>query len=247
MSATSAPPEVDKSASRIRGMFSAIAPYYDTLNHLLSLNIDKEWRHKVVRMVPPQLGNGPVLDIATGTGDLALEYLKAGGGKVPIVGGDFCGPLLNKAMLKQKRLEEKLRDKLAFVQADAMNLPFEDEEFQIVSIAFGLRNIADTMRGLSEMVRVTKPGGSVVVLEFSKPSVVGLKQLYLFYFRKVLPGIGQAFSKSPDAAYNYLPDSVLQFPDGEALAQMMRQAGLGQVRFVPLTLGVATIYQGVKL
>lgn len=239
-------PSLDKSNARIRAMFGKIAPYYDLLNHLLSLNIDRRWRAKTVKMVPPIEGQGPVLDLCTGSGDLALAYQKAGKGRVPVVGADFCGPLLDRAQGKAKRPNQRAEEPLRFLQADAQRLPFRDNHFQIVSVAFGLRNVADTDRGLSEMTRVCKPGGKVVVLEFSKPRVKLLDKLYLWYFRSVLPRVGQWFSNSPDAAYKYLPESVLSFPDYEALCARMQAQGLIDVTYHPLTFGVASIYIGHK-
>lgn len=250
MSSTATPVPIerslDKSNARIRTMFGSIAPYYDLLNHLLSLNIDKHWRAKTVKMVPPLPDQGPILDLCTGSGDLALTYHHASAGKIPIYGADFCGPLLDRASKKSKRPNQRAAEPLRFLQADAQRLPFTDNLFQIVSVAFGLRNVADTDRGLSEMTRVCKPGGKVVVLEFSKPRVKVLDKLYLWYFRSVLPRVGQWFSKSPDAAYNYLPASVLAFPDYEALCDKMQAQGLTQVSYHPLTFGVATIYIGQK-
>lgn len=239
-------PALDKSNARIRTMFGKIAPYYDLLNHLLSLNIDKRWRARTVKMVPPSPGQGPVFDLCTGSGDLALAYQKAGKGMVPVYGADFCGPLLDRAAKKSVRPNQQASEPIRYLQADAQHLPFSDNLFQIVSVAFGLRNIADTNRGLSEMTRVCKPGGKVVVLEFSKPRVKVLDKLYLWYFRAVLPRVGQWFSKSTDAAYNYLPASVLAFPDYEALCERMKAQGLQDVTFQPLTFGVATIYVGTK-
>lgn len=252
MSTTAAPSipadehSLDKSNARIRTMFGKIAPYYDLLNHLLSLNIDKRWRNQTVKMVPPIQGQGPVLDLCTGSGDLALAYQKAGKGTVPVFGADFCGPLLDRASKKSVKPNQKASEPIRYLQADAQHLPFSDNLFQIVSVAFGLRNVADTDRGLSEMTRVCKPGGKVVVLEFSKPRLKGLDKLYLWYFRSVLPRVGQWFSKSPDAAYKYLPASVLAFPDYEALCERMQAQGLTDVSYHPLTFGVATIYVGTK-
>jgi len=226
-------------------MFGKIAPYYDLLNHLLSLNIDRHWRARTVKLVSPRTSGGPVLDLCTGSGDLALAYQRAGRGQVPVIGIDFCGPLLDRAVRKTRR------GKIAFepirlLQGDAQRLPFRGDQFQIVSVAFGLRNVANTDQGLAEMARVCRPGGRVVILEFSKPRVAGLDRLYLWYFRKVLPRVGQWFSRSPDAAYKYLPESVLAFPDYEALCERMSAAGLRDVKYHPLTFGVATIYVGHK-
>lgn len=239
-------PALDKSNARIRAMFGKIAPYYDLLNHLLSLNIDKRWRAKTVKLAPPREGQGPLLDLCTGSGDLALAYHKAGQGKVAVYGADFCGPLLDRAARKSKKVNQLASDPIRYLQADAQHLPFADNTFQLVSVAFGLRNVADTDRGLAEMTRVCQPGGKVVVLEFSKPRVKVLDKLYLWYFRSVLPRVGQWFSKSPDAAYKYLPESVLSFPDYEALCKKMQAQGLVNVTYHPLTFGVATIYIGQK-
>lgn len=231
---------VDKSQTRIRQMFGAIAPYYDLLNHLLSLNIDRRWRARTVRRVPPQ-GSAPILDLCTGTGDLALAYAAAARGQAPVIAADFCAPMLDRATHKRRA-----DDAVAWVQADAQRLPFPDDFFQLVSVAFGLRNVADTERGLAEMVRVLRPGGRLAILEFSRPTQPVLSRLYLGYFRYVLPFIGQTISRSRDGAYRYLPASVLQFPDGAALAQKLRDHGLTEVRFEPLTFGIASLYIGVK-
>jgi demethylmenaquinone methyltransferase / 2-methoxy-6-polyprenyl-1,4-benzoquinol methylase len=241
---TNATPEgVDKSGERVQRMFGEIAPRYDLLNHLLSLNVDKYWRWRTVRSVPV-IGEAPVLDVCTGTGDLALAYWRAAGGRVPIVGADFCRPMLEIA--EQKRARSGIGEGLTFVVADAQHLPFDDDTFQIVSVAFGLRNVSDTDRGLREMVRVCRPGGRVAVLEFSMPAWQPFKAIYGWYFRHVLPRIGQLLARNRQDAYNYLPESVGQFPSGEALAARMRAAGLSQVSLRPLTLGVATLYVGVK-
>lgn len=234
---------LDKQGDRIRGMFERIAPWYDTLNHLLSLNVDKRWRAKTTRLVPPP-DDGPILDICTGTGDLALAYDAAAGGRVPVVGADFCPPMLALAAKKAERA--KAAGRLTWVEADAVALPFADAHFGLVTCAFGLRNVSDTDRGLSEMARVTRPGGRVAVLEFSKPTNPLFGRLYLWYFRRVLPRVGQMLSRSPDSAYVYLPASVLRFPDGEALAERMRAAGLTDVTYHPFTFGVATLYVGHK-
>jgi len=142
--------------------------------------------------------------------------------------------------------KDHLRREVRFLEADSQSLPFGDNQFQCVTVAFGLRNVANTDRGLAEMVRVCKPGGQVLVLEFSKPSVFGFRQLYGFYFDKILPRIGNALAKNDKAAYRYLQESVGQFPDGQRLADRMTAAGLYDVSFKPLTFGVATIYTGFK-
>jgi len=235
---------VDKSAPRVQQMFGEIAGRYDFLNHLLSLNIDRYWRWRTVRSVPPEAGM-KILDMCTGTGDLALAYHKAGDGKAEIVGADFCHEML--AIARQKGLKSGVGDAVSFVEADAMRIPLGDDVFDIVSVAFGLRNVAETNVGLAEMTRVCKPGGQVAVLEFSTPEWQPFKAIYGWYFRNVLPKIGQLLASNAQSAYNYLPESVGEFPQGEELAGLMREAGLSEVWHKPLTLGVATLYVGKKL
>lgn len=234
---------VDKSSDRIRQMFGEIAGRYDFLNHLLSLNVDRYWRWRTTRLAPPA-GDAPILDICTGTGDLALAYDRASGGKTPIVAADFCRPMLARGAEKGRRRGAEGR--IAWVEADAQRLPFAADRFQIVSVAFGLRNVADTDAGLCEMTRVCRPGGTVAVLEFSEPAWRPFAAVYGWYFRNVLPRIGALLSGSRQAAYNYLPQSVSEFPSGEALAARMRAAGLEGVRCVPFLFGVATLYLGQK-
>jgi len=234
---------LDKREVRIRRMFGQVASRYDLLNHLLSLNVDKYWRWRTTRLVPPA-GDTPVLDLCTGTGDLALAYDRAARGRVPIVGADFCHEMLVRAADKARR--RGAAERIHFVEADAQRLPLPSNHFQIATVAFGLRNVSNTGRGLSEMVRVTRPGGRVAILEFSQPRHWLFGRLYRFYFTHVLPTVGQAISRSPDKAYRYLPASVQDFPDGEALAEMLRDQGLRDVRFYPFTFGIATLYVGVK-
>jgi len=233
---------LDRREARIRRMFDGIAPKYDLLNHLLSLNVDKAWRKRVTRLVP--VATGPLLDLCTGTGDLAFEYDRAGCGRVRIVGADFSAEMLTHAVAKSKRRESHPR--IGFVQADAQMLPFADGSFEVVTVAFGLRNVTDTDRGLAEMARITRPGGRVAVLEFSRPRHWFFGRAYRAYFRYLLPLIGQLFSRSGEKAYVYLPASVMEFPDGEALAERMRAAGLRDVTFTSFTFGIATLYVGTK-
>jgi demethylmenaquinone methyltransferase/2-methoxy-6-polyprenyl-1,4-benzoquinol methylase len=235
---------VDKRESRIRGMFGHIAPSYDFLNHLLSLNVDRYWRWRTTRLVPPVVGSVPVLDLCTGTGDLALAYDRAARGAVPIVGADFCHPMLERAVGKTARA--RASERIRFVEADAQHLPFPDDSFQIAAVAFGLRNVTDTDRGIAEMVRVVRPGGRIAILEFSQPRGRLFGGFYRFYFRRILPLLGQMISRSKDSAYRYLPASVMEFPDGEALAERLRRQGLTDVRWHPFTFGIATLYVGTK-
>jgi demethylmenaquinone methyltransferase / 2-methoxy-6-polyprenyl-1,4-benzoquinol methylase len=243
MSATEIP--VDKSESRVRDMFRQVAPRYDAMNHLLSLNIDRYWRWRAVRALQ-LIDDSPVLDVCTGTGDLALAIRQKAGERIRVVGSDFCGPMLRIAAEKQARLGQSSAPPVAFLEADSQSLPFPDDTFQAVTVAFGLRNVTDTDRGLAEMTRVCKPGGQVMVLEFSNPSLPGFRQVYQLYFEHVLPRIGQMLARNDKDAYRYLQKSVGQFPDGQRLVDRMTAAGLTQAAYRPLTGGVATIYTGIK-
>ncbi len=233
---------VDKSGNRVRGMFSEIARRYDFLNHLLSLGIDAWWRRRTTRLVPP-CGAQPILDVCTGTADLALAYWRAGGGQIPVVGADFCRPMLE---IGRRKCDRAASQGIELFEADAQRLPFADAAFQIVCVAFGLRNVSDTDQGLAEMVRVCQPGGSVAVLEFSTPEMPLIGPFYRWYFRRVLPRIGQALARNRRSAYNYLPESVAEFPQGQAMCRRLEAAGLKQVRFHRFTFGVACLYVGVK-
>ncbi len=224
-------------------MFGEIASRYDFLNHLLSAGIDRRWRRRTTQLAPLREG-GTVLDVCTGTGDLALAYWRSGGGRTEVVGADFCRPMLEIGLAKVRRAGAD--DKISLVEADAEHLPFENDRFEIVSVAFGLRNISDTDLGLREMARVCRPGGRVVVLEFSMPRSKLIQEVYKRYFRRLLPLVGQALAKNKQEAYNYLPASVEEFPQDEALAQRFRGAGLKDVCYRRLTFGVATLYMGVK-
>ncbi|PAY20643.1 bifunctional demethylmenaquinone methyltransferase/2-methoxy-6-polyprenyl-1,4-benzoquinol methylase UbiE [Rhodopirellula sp. SM50] len=235
--------ELDKSNARVREMFRQIAPRYDLMNHLLSLNIDKYWRSQAVkrlRLIP----GVPALDVCTGTGDLAIAIADAAPDGVEVVGSDFCYAMLEIA--RRKRVAGSRSESIDFLEADSQQLPFASDRFQCVTVAFGLRNVADTDRGLREMTRVCRAGGQVMVLEFSKPTLPGLRQTYNFYFKHILPRVGQWFARNNKSAYSYLPDSVSRFPDGQALADRMQAAGLTDVKFTPLTFGVCTIYEGTK-
>lgn len=234
---------LDKRETRIRRMFGAIAPRYDLFNHLLSLNIDRWWRWRTTQLAPP-IGDAPVLDVCTGTGDLALAYDKAAGGRLPIIGSDFCLPMLLPARDKTRRQDAS--ERVHFIEADTQRLPFPSNTFQLVTVAFGLRNVTDTDKGLAEMVRVTQPGGRVAILEFSRPRGWLFGRLYRFYFRRILPVVGQMLARNDDDAFHYLPASVMEFPDGKDLADKLNLHGLTNVRWYPFTFGIATLYIGVK-
>lgn len=240
---TRAVPPVDKSDQRVRSMFASIAGKYDFLNHLLSLNIDRLWRRFTTRTVPPQPGV-PVLDCCTGTADLALAYHRAGRGKSPVVGTDFCREMLQIGTGKVARAGAS--DAVTLVEGDTQRLPLPDDTFGVVTVAFGLRNVKNTARGVDEMIRVARPGGKVAILEFSRPRGRVLGGLYLVFFRHVLPRVGQAIAPNDANAYHYLPTSVLQFPDGDAMLELLAARGLTSLELHPLTGGIATLYVGVK-
>jgi demethylmenaquinone methyltransferase/2-methoxy-6-polyprenyl-1,4-benzoquinol methylase len=221
-------------------MFSGIAHRYDLLNHVLSVNIDKRWRRLVREKLSDTLSNpaAKVLDVACGTGDLSIELQR--NSKASVIGSDFCRPML--AIAKGKTDQERFS--IPYVEGDALGLPFADSSFDAVTIAFGLRNLASFEDGLRELGRVLKPGGKLIVLEFSTPTVPGLSALFNLYFRRILPPIGGAVSGSREA-YEYLPNSVTKFPDQKGLAELMETVGFGSVEYVNLTGGIAAIHSGI--
>ncbi len=228
-------------AKDVREMFSRISPKYDFLNHFLSGNIDKRWRKLVTKKLENVLNdkNALVLDVACGTGDLALEMQKNAEAKV--IGTDFCRPMLTIA--KDKNAAENLT--IPYLEADGMNLSFADETFDAVTIAFGLRNFSNWEDGLKELQRILKSGGKLVILEFSAPVIPGFRQLFQLYFTKVLPKIGGVVSGSR-GAYEYLSESVARFPDQKGLKKMMLENGFSDVEYKNLTGGIAAIHLGVK-
>ena len=240
---------VDKSEARVRQMFGEISGRYDLMNHVLSGGVDYYWRWRTIRMVGPK-GTAPILDVCTGTGDLALAYWKAGKGKIPVMATDFTPEMLRLAEAKRDKQWGKQSAEgaasLTFLEADTQKLPFENDQFQLVSVAFGLRNVTNTELGLNEMIRVCQPGGRVAVLEFSMPTNPVFNIIYRNYFKYVLPRIGQLFARNKQSAYNYLPASVSEFPYGKALASKMEACGLTNVTWTPLTFGIATLYIGHK-
>lgn len=243
VSGGSAGEAVDKSGDKVRGMFAEIAPRYDLVNRILSGGIDVWWRHVTVRRAPPPLG-GAVLDVCTGTGDLAIAYAErsaapaaAQGLTTRIVASDFCRPMLDRGRAKAVARHPKIE----WVEADAMALPFPAADFDLVTVAFGLRNIADTSRGLAEMARVCRPGGTLAILEFSLPANPLVRSGYLWYFRNVLPRLGNAVARNASDAYTYLNKSVEDFPSGDRLAALVEAAGFSDVEQVPLTFGIATL------
>ncbi|TWT43370.1 bifunctional demethylmenaquinone methyltransferase/2-methoxy-6-polyprenyl-1,4-benzoquinol methylase UbiE [Botrimarina hoheduenensis] len=248
--ASSSPtPVVDKSGERVRRMFGEIAPRYDLLNHLLSGNVDRYWRWRATQIADAQTRKGalagqPLLDLCTGTGDLALAYDRSVRGKLRITAADFCPEML--AIGEKKGRKAGANDHIEWVVADANALPFADNTYQLVTAAFGLRNVSDTDAGLREMTRVCLPGGKVAVLEFTTPRWQPMKGIYSWYFRNILPRIGQAVMRNNSAAYEYLPESVKAFDEYEQLTARMESAGLKSVQYHPLTFGIATLYIGQK-
>lgn len=225
--------------SQVEDMFDNIAPKYDLLNHALSMKIDVLWRNKLVSMMKADAPK-EVLDVATGTGDLAITVQKGTNAKV--VGLDLSQQMLNVGVDKIKKL--KLDGEISMQKGDAENLPFESNRFDAVSVAFGVRNFENLNKGLSELRRVVKENKSVYILEFSK--VEGfLGPFYMFYFKNILPAIGRLVSKD-DRAYTYLPDSVNAFPFGEKMKQILLDTGFKKVEYKKLSLGIATIYKATK-
>ena len=222
-------------------MFAGIARRYDLLNHVLSLNLDRRWRRIVAGELRETLDDedAMVLDVACGTGDLSLELNK--NSKAQIIGTDFCRPMLAFALSKSMAETHAI----PYVEGDAMDLPFADDQFDAVTIAFGLRNLANVADGLKGLHRILKPGGRLAVLEFSTPIIPGFGHIFNFYFSHVLPRIGGAVSGSR-GAYEYLPDSVSKFPNQKKLAVMMESTGFGGVTYKNLTGGIAVLHTGSK-
>ena len=236
-------PYKDKDTSKkeqIAAMFNSISGKYDFLNHFLSLGIDILWRKRAVRLLKkhqPKL----ILDIATGTGDFAIEALSLNPEK--IIGVDISEGMLSVG--REKLIKKNLTDKIELISGDSEFLPFEDNFFDAVIVSFGVRNFENLEKGLSDMLRVLKPGGKVVILEFSKPKSFPFKQIYQFYFQWILPKIGKLISKN-HAAYTYLPDSVEAFPDGDDFLNILNKIGFQKNQCTPLTLGISSIYSGSK-
>ncbi len=221
-------------------MFAGIAGRYDLLNHLLSGNTDKRWRRLVANKLRPSLVEGArALDVACGTGDLALALAEAGSAQ--IIGLDFCRPMLEIASRKTPQAGHAI----PYIEGDALRLPFADESFHVATIAFGLRNLSSVEDGLRELLRVLKSEGRVAILEFSHPVIPGFRQFFQFYFTRVLPAIGGMVSGSR-GAYEYLPESVSKFPDQKRLAGMMKAVGFAEVEYQNLTGGIAALHMGKR-
>lgn len=230
--------EVEGKKEQVEAMFDAIAPRYDLLNRVLSLGIDRLWRRKAVALLRDDAPER-ILDVATGTADLALEAMTLEPRKV--VGVDIAEEMLR--IGREKIAAQGWSDRIVLQRGDAEKLPFSDRQFDAVLVAFGVRNFQDLDRGLAEIRRVLKPGGALVVLEFSRPRTFPVKQAYAFYSRFILPRVGRAVSRH-DGAYDYLPESVAVFPDGDAFLDRMRGTGYVDVRCHPLTFGIASLYKG---
>jgi demethylmenaquinone methyltransferase/2-methoxy-6-polyprenyl-1,4-benzoquinol methylase len=233
----------DKAPDRIAGMFDAIAPRYDLLNHLLSAGIDKKWRARAIRSL--QLtGRETLVDVATGTADVALQARRAGSiGAARVVGVDFAGAMLALGLRKVREAGEA--GNIALVRGDAMRLPVETASADAVTISFGIRNVQQPDVACREMARVLRPGGRLAILEFGVPRIPGVSRLYLWYFKQVLPRIGRMIS-GHTAAYSYLPASVGTFPPPDEFMTILRHSGFSDVRAVPLTLGIVYLYVGRK-
>jgi len=226
----------------IRRLFNNIAPTYDLANHLLSLGTDFYWRRKAVQEVEGL--NGWILDIATGTGDVAIKMIRQNGHYRKVFGIDFSEPMIKKAQQKVQR--EGLSQTIVLSLGDALFLPFRNNTFSASTIAFGLRNILNKEQAVLEMVRVIKSRGKVIILEFTFPKKGLMKTLYPFYFQRVLPRIGGFISGDP-GAYAYLPESVFHFASAESYMEIMRKVGLENVRSQALTGGVASLISGTKM
>lgn len=228
--------------SQVSKMFNNIAPYYDFLNRLLSLGIDISWRKKAVRQLLTDPRPKIILDVATGTADLALEINRQLSPQ-HITGIDIADDMLE--IGRKKIARQNLSQVIRLESGDSEDLKFEDNYFDAITVAFGVRNFENLEKGLTEMRRVLKPGGKAVVLEFSKPRIFPFKQLYHFYFKNILPFIGRFTSKDPKA-YQYLYESVQSFPDGERFTEILSNVGFKQSKCIPLTLGICSIYVAEK-
>ena len=234
------PTNTNSKKEQVEQMFDSISPKYDFLNHFLSLGIDNIWRKKCVNTLR-EINPKTILDIATGTGDLAIASLKLNPER--ITGLDLSAGMLKKG--KEKMIKRGYQDIIDMVKGDSENLPFEDNSFDASTVGFGVRNFEDLEKGLLEINRVIKKGGKIAILEFSKPSNPIFKGLYNIYFLKILPLFGKLFSSS-NSAYTYLPKSVQAFPDGDTFLEKLNKCGFYNTTATPLTFGICTIYTGIK-
>jgi demethylmenaquinone methyltransferase / 2-methoxy-6-polyprenyl-1,4-benzoquinol methylase len=224
---------------QVEKMFDSISHKYDFLNHFLSMGIDHSWRRKAIARLRP-LNPKRILDVATGTGDLAIAALKLNPDEV--VGIDLSENMLS---VGRTKLTKKGIENISLMQGDSENLPFEDNEFDAITVGFGVRNYENLEKGLLEMKRVLRPGGKLVVLEFSKPGKFPVKQLFTFYSKYILPLWGKIFSGSNEA-YVYLPESVKHFPEGKNFIEILNSCGYKKTDFSRLTFGITSVYEGTK-
>ena len=232
----------DDKRATVESMFDAIAWRYDFLNHFLSFGIDRLWRRRVIRIISKSYKNPHILDVATGTGDLAIAAMKLN--PSTITGIDISQKMLE--IGKEKINRKGFSGKIELIPGDSENIPFADSVFDVAMVAFGVRNFSDPLKGLSEMKRVIRDGGMIMVLEFSKSSAFPFRPVYNFYFRNILPFFGKLFSKDK-AAYSYLHDSVMKFPDNDEFLKLLALAGFTETQQIKLTGGVASIYTGIRL
>jgi demethylmenaquinone methyltransferase/2-methoxy-6-polyprenyl-1,4-benzoquinol methylase len=225
----------------VRKMFNDIAPHYDFLNHFLSAGTDKRWREKTISLLKPY-NPEQILDVATGTGDLAIQAISLNPQK--ITGVDISEEMLKIAC--KKISQKKFENRIYFQKASSEDLPFADKTFNAVTVAFGVRNFSNLEKGLQEIYRVLKKSGVVVILEFSVPAAFPMKPLFLFYFRKILPIIGKIVSKNK-TAYNYLPETVMSFPQGKEFTTILEKTGFVKTRIKRLSAGICTIYVAEKI
>lgn len=230
-----------KKSEQVEQMFDNIAPAYDQLNHTLSLGIDKSWRRKAIDWLRPYRPQH-IMDVATGTGDFAILACRA---LQPehLIGTDISEGMMNVGREKVKKAG--LSGKISFAREDCTSLSFADNSFDAITVAFGIRNFDDLDKGLSEMCRVLKPGGHLVILELTTPERFPMKQLFAVYSRLVIPTLGKLFSKD-NSAYTYLPQTIKAFPQGEVMKGVISRVGFGQVRFKRLTFGICTLYMATK-
>jgi demethylmenaquinone methyltransferase / 2-methoxy-6-polyprenyl-1,4-benzoquinol methylase len=232
----------EEKKSAVESMFDSIAWRYDFLNHFLSFGIDHLWRRRAIKIISKSYKLPYILDVATGTGDLAIAAMKLNPSK--IIGIDISQKMLK--IGKEKIDRKGFAGKIDLIPGDSEKIPFGDRVFDVAMVAFGVRNFSDPLKGLSEMNRVIRDGGMIMVLEFSKPSGFPFIPVYNFYFRNILPFFGKLFSKD-NAAYRYLPDSVMKFPDNDEFLKLLTQVNFSATRQIKLTGGVASIYTGIKL
>jgi demethylmenaquinone methyltransferase / 2-methoxy-6-polyprenyl-1,4-benzoquinol methylase len=222
-------------------MFDSIAHSYDFLNHFLSFGVDRIWRKKAVRIISQTYRNPRMIDVAAGTADLSIAAMRLD--PEHITGIDISTKMLE--IGRQKISRRGFNDRIELIGGDSESIPFDDNSFDVAMVAFGVRNFADPMKGLSEMRRVVRHEGMVLVLEFSKPVKFPFRQVYHFYFLHILPLVGRFFSKNA-GAYRYLPESVMKFPDNEDFIELMKNAGLSEIKQHKLSGGIASIYTGLK-